>query len=98
MNIGAGEILMIAVLALLIFGPKRLPEIGKQVAKGLREFRRAANDLKSELKSGLDEGSTNNSTSSVGKSERTNSAAKPAGEVTNSKSTEDKEPRPGPRG
>jgi TatA/E family protein of Tat protein translocase len=90
MNIGAGEILLLAVLALLIFGPKRLPEIGKQVAKGLREFRRATNDLKSELKSGLDEESTNsNSNSSRGKAAR---------EATNSETNEDKEPRPGPRG
>ena len=85
MNIGAGEILLIAVLALLIFGPKRLPEIGKQVAKGLREFRRAANELKGELKSGLDETSSN-SNSSDGKSRRATSA------------NENKEQRPGPRG
>jgi sec-independent protein translocase protein TatA len=95
MNIGAGEILMVAVLALLIFGPKRLPEIGKQAAKALREFRRAANELKSELKTGIDD-SAPERTDPVGKPERTN----PDGnsERTNSKATERREQRPGPRG
>jgi sec-independent protein translocase protein TatA len=89
MNIGAGEILMIAVLALLIFGPRRLPEIGKQAAKALREFRRAANELTSELKSDLNANSTN-STSSTSSTSSTNSS--------NSKPAERKEQRPGPRG
>jgi TatA/E family protein of Tat protein translocase len=54
-NVGPGEMLLIATLALLIFGPKRLPEIGRQAARALKEFRRAASDITSELKSGLDE-------------------------------------------
>ena len=33
------QILMVAVIALLVFGPKRLPEIGRQVGRGIREFR-----------------------------------------------------------
>jgi TatA/E family protein of Tat protein translocase len=37
---------MIMVLALLLFGPKKLPEIGKTVGKALGEFKRASNDLK----------------------------------------------------
>lgn len=45
-SIGLPELLFIMVLALLIFGPKRLPEIGKTLGKGLSEFRRATNDLK----------------------------------------------------
>jgi TatA/E family protein of Tat protein translocase len=40
------EIMMIMFLALLLFGPKKLPEIGKQVGKALGEFKRASNDLK----------------------------------------------------
>ena len=40
------EILFILVLALLIFGPKKLPEIGRTLGRGLGEFRRATNDLK----------------------------------------------------
>ena len=45
-SIGFPEILLILVLALLIFGPKRLPEVGRTIGKGLAEFRRASSDLK----------------------------------------------------
>ena len=45
-SLGLPEIIFILVLALLIFGPKRLPEIGRTVGKGLAEFRKASNDLK----------------------------------------------------
>jgi sec-independent protein translocase protein TatA len=41
------EIVFIFVLALLIFGPKKLPEIGKTLGKGMREFKKATNELKS---------------------------------------------------
>ncbi|MBK9065015.1 MAG: twin-arginine translocase TatA/TatE family subunit [Acidobacteria bacterium] len=45
-NLGMPEMIFILVLALLLFGPKKLPEIGKQVGKALGEFKRASNDLK----------------------------------------------------
>jgi TatA/E family protein of Tat protein translocase len=45
-NLGMPELLLILVLALLLFGPKKLPEIGRQLGKGLGEFKRASNDLK----------------------------------------------------
>jgi TatA/E family protein of Tat protein translocase len=45
-SLGMPEILFILVLALLVFGPKRLPELGRTLGKGLREFRRATSDLK----------------------------------------------------
>lgn len=44
--LGAMEIVFILVLALLVFGPRRLPEVGRTVGKALGEFRRATNDLK----------------------------------------------------
>jgi len=40
------ELLFILVLALLVFGPKRLPQVGKTLGRGLREFRKATSDLK----------------------------------------------------
>jgi sec-independent protein translocase protein TatA len=44
-NIGPGELIIILVIALVIFGPGKLPEIGQAVGKGIREFRRAASDM-----------------------------------------------------
>lgn len=48
-SLGFGELLVIVLVALLIFGPKKLPEIGRTVGKGLREFRKAASDLQAEI-------------------------------------------------
>ena len=44
-NIGPGELILVLVIALVIFGPGKLPEIGQAVGKGIREFRRAASDV-----------------------------------------------------
>jgi sec-independent protein translocase protein TatA len=38
-NIGAGEIIIVLVVVLLIFGPKRLPDLGRSLGKGMREFK-----------------------------------------------------------
>ena len=45
-NIGGPELILILVLALIVFGPRKLPEIGKSMGKMLGEFRRASNDFK----------------------------------------------------
>jgi TatA/E family protein of Tat protein translocase len=45
-SLGFAEILFILALALLVFGPKRLPEVGRTLGRTLREFRRATSDLK----------------------------------------------------
>lgn len=44
--LGVPELLFILVLALLIFGPRKLPEIGKTLGRAMGEFRRATTDLK----------------------------------------------------
>ena len=49
MSIGPAEIIIVLILALLVFGPKRLPQMGKSLGKGVREFRKAAETAKSEL-------------------------------------------------
>ena len=54
-SIGAPELLVVIVLALIIFGPRRLPEIGRTVGKSMREFRRAASELRAEIENDLDE-------------------------------------------
>ena len=45
-NIGPAELIVIFLVALLVVGPKRLPEIGRTIGKTLREFRRSADDFK----------------------------------------------------
>jgi Tat protein translocase TatB subunit len=47
--IGMPEMIVIAVIALIIFGPRRLPELGKSLGKSIAEFKRASNDLKNTL-------------------------------------------------
>jgi len=48
-NIGFPELIIIFVVALLVFGPKRLPELGRSLGRGLSEFRRASSELKSSI-------------------------------------------------
>ena len=51
-TLGTPELVFIFLLALLLFGPKKLPEIGRTVGKALTEFRRASNELKVNVRSG----------------------------------------------
>ena len=51
--LGVPELLFILVLALLIFGPKRLPEIGRTLGRGMSEFRKASNELKRSINTEL---------------------------------------------
>ncbi|MBI2910167.1 MAG: twin-arginine translocase TatA/TatE family subunit [Chloroflexi bacterium] len=44
-NIGVPEMILILVIALIVFGPGKLPEIGGAIGKGIREFRKASLDL-----------------------------------------------------
>ncbi len=48
-SIGGPEILLILVIALLVFGPKRIPELSRTIGRGVAEFRRATNDFKATL-------------------------------------------------
>ena len=54
-SIGPFEIMMVGVIALIVFGPNRLPEIARSIGKTIAEFRRQANDIRSEFQSGFDE-------------------------------------------
>ena len=49
-TLGGPEIFLILVVALIVFGPRRLPEIGKSVGKMLAEFRKASNDLEESVR------------------------------------------------
>ena len=57
-GIGGPELVLIFVLALLIFGPKRLPQIGRTIGKGMAEFRRASTELQRAVNTELDEPAT----------------------------------------
>ena len=46
-TLGGQEMVVIFILALLLFGPKKLPELGRTVAKAMKEFRKAQSELKS---------------------------------------------------
>ena len=45
--LGVPELIVIFVVALIVFGPRKLPELGKSLGKGIREFRKATDELKS---------------------------------------------------
>src|SRR5712691_8100913 len=57
-SIGMPELILIFVVALLVFGPKKLPEIGKSIGKGLAEFKRASDDLKKTIEQEIEQGKT----------------------------------------
>ena len=48
-SIGAPELLIILVIALIIFGPRKLPELGRSLGRSLKEFKRASNELRNTL-------------------------------------------------
>ena len=45
-SLGMQEIIIIFIIALIIFGPRKLPDLGKTIGKGLAEFKKASNELK----------------------------------------------------
>jgi sec-independent protein translocase protein TatB len=52
MNFGfSGEMIFIFLLALILFGPKKMPEIARQIARVLNEFRRASNEFRAQIES-----------------------------------------------
>ncbi|WP_425146867.1 Sec-independent protein translocase subunit TatA/TatB [Deinococcus sp.] len=52
-NLGFPEIMIILVVALLVFGPKKLPDLGRSLGNGIREFRKGTQGLKEELEGSL---------------------------------------------
>jgi TatA/E family protein of Tat protein translocase len=48
-SLGFSEVMMILIIGLIIFGPKKLPEIGRSLGNAIREFRRASNDIMNTL-------------------------------------------------
>ena len=54
-GVGMPELLVILVVALLVLGPKRLPEIARSLGKGMAEFRRASTEFQRTLQASLEE-------------------------------------------
>ena len=54
MNIGAPEVLVVLLVALLVFGPHKLPEVARQVGGAMRELRRMQDGVKAELRAVMD--------------------------------------------
>jgi TatA/E family protein of Tat protein translocase len=48
-SIGPAELILIFIVALLVFGPKKLPEIGRSVGKAIREFKKTSEEIKSRI-------------------------------------------------
>ncbi|MDI6735767.1 MAG: TatA/E family twin arginine-targeting protein translocase [bacterium] len=70
-GIGMPELIIILIVALIIFGPKRLPEMGKSLGRAIKEFRKTSQELKEEIKLDIHESPeieerTKNEQSSVG--------------------------------
>lgn len=81
MNLGAAELITLAILGLLIFGPRKLPEMARAAGKMLRELRSVTQELKLELEAGLEAENADQPKSS------------PGGDLGDAQNF----PRPGPR-
>lgn len=51
LNLGTGEIILIALVVLLLFGGKKIPELMKGVGKGVKSFKEGLNDVENQIKS-----------------------------------------------
>ena len=49
-GVGPGELILVLVVALIVFGPRRLPELGSSLGQAIREFRRASSELTREIR------------------------------------------------
>ncbi len=54
-NLGTGEIIIIAIVVLLLFGGRKIPELMRGIGKGVREFKKGINDVKDEIDKPVEE-------------------------------------------
>lgn len=54
-NLGAGEIILIVLVVLLLFGAKKIPELARGLGKGMSEFKKGLKDVEKEIKDAGDE-------------------------------------------
>jgi sec-independent protein translocase protein TatA len=77
-SIGMPELIIILVIALIIFGPRKLPELGKSLGRSLNEFKKASTDLQNTLEQEIKIEEQKESASKARAEESTASAAIPA--------------------
>jgi len=53
-NVGVPELILILVIALVLFGPGKLPDIGKAIGKSIREFKKASTEIKEDIEKSVD--------------------------------------------
>ena len=86
-GIGMPELLLILAVALIVLGPKKLPEIARALGRGLAEFRRTTDDVKREMQAAADEIDTRPESEDAAATEPTGEGApantiSPAGDPT----------------
>ena len=89
-GIGMPELLLILAVALIVLGPKKLPEIARSLGRGLAEFRRTTDDVKREMQAAADE--------LEAPPETGDADAKPAGEAAAGEGAEADAAPPSPAG
>ncbi len=63
-GIGVPELILILIIALVIFGPSKLPELGKALGKGIKEFKKASSEITEEVKKEIETKETQESKNS----------------------------------
>lgn len=58
-NVGFPELMIILTIALLIFGPRKLPELGKSIGQAIKEFKKAGREIREDIKQSVEEEETN---------------------------------------
>jgi TatA/E family protein of Tat protein translocase len=93
-GIGMTELLVILVIALLVLGPKKLPEVARSLGRGMNEFRRASSDLRREFTAVADEARIDPA-SLAAEEDAAAAGDAPAGEAETSRTAEPQTPSDG---
>lgn len=80
--VGMPELIIILVIALIIFGPRKLPELGKSLGRSLNEFKRASQDLQNSLEQEIKLEEQKEAREKAEKAEKASPAPEPAAEET----------------